>query len=60
MKQKDKKPDEKEPIYVLVQRINTISSRMKRMLKFPTRSWKRNIYTSFFVEAFMDEQEHHS
>lgn len=55
---KEKSPDEKEPIYALVQRLNTISSRMNRLLKFPTKNWKRNIYTSRFVEMYMDEKPH--
>ena len=58
-KKKDKKPDEKEPIYALVQRLNTTSSRMKKMLKFPTANWKSNIYTSRFVEMYMLEKPHH-
>lgn len=57
-KKKDKKPEEKEPIYALVQRLNTISSRMKRMLTFPTRNWKPNVYTSRFVQTYMTDKSH--
>jgi hypothetical protein len=57
-KKKEKKPDEKDPLYILVHRINTISARMKRMLVFPTTNWKRNIYTSRFVEQYMNEKPH--
>lgn len=57
-KKKEKKPEEKEPIYVLVNRLHTISRRMKRMLTFPTTNWKRNIYTSRFVEQYMDSKPH--
>jgi len=58
-KKKEKKPDEKDPLYVLVNRLDTISARMKRMLQFPTSNWKRNIYTSRFVEQYMDEKKAH-
>lgn len=57
-KKKDRKPEEKEPIYALVQRLNTISSRMKRMLTFPTRNWKPNVYTSRFVQTYMTDKSH--
>lgn len=55
-KKKKKKPDEKEPLYVLVTRLNTISARMKRMLVFPVSNWKKNIYTSRFSEQYMKRQ----
>ena len=55
---KDKTPEEKEPIYALVQRMNTISSRMKKMLNFPTTNWKRNIYTSRFDNEYMTLKPH--
>jgi hypothetical protein len=58
-KKKDPKPDEREPLYVLVSRINTVSSRMKRMLVLPTYNWKKNIYTSRFSLAYMDEKQGH-
>lgn len=58
-KKKDKKkPEEREPIYPLVQRLNTVSARMKKMLSFPTSNWKRNIYTSRFVTQYMLEKPH--
>ena len=49
---------ERNPLYPVVQRLHTISARMKRMLVFPTTNWKRNIYTSRFVEMYMDEKPH--
>jgi len=57
-KKREKNPEEKDPLYALVQRLDTISARMKRMLEFPTTHWKRNIYTSRFVEQYMDEKPH--
>ncbi len=55
---KGKNPEEEDPIYALAQRLDTISARMKRMLEFPTSNWKRNIYTSRFVELYMDKKPH--
>jgi len=57
-KKREKSPEEKDPLYPLVRRLDTISARMKRMLEFPTTNWKRNIYTSRFVEQYMDEESH--
>jgi len=57
-KKKEKNPEEKDPLYALVRRLDTISARMERMLIFPTTNWKRNIYTSRFVEQYMDEKSH--
>jgi hypothetical protein len=57
-KKPKKKPEEKEPIYALVQRLNTVSARMKKMLVFPTRNWKTNIYTSRFVSMYMITESH--
>lgn len=57
-KKKEQDPEKKDPLYALVHRLNTISARMKRMLVFPTTNWKRNIYTSRFVEMYMDEKPH--
>ncbi len=51
------KEKEKDPLYALVQRLDTISARMKRMLEFPTTNWKRNIYTSRFVEQYMVDKK---
>jgi len=58
-KKKEEKPDEKDPLYVLVNRLNTISARMKKMLVFPTTNWKPNIYTSRFVEMYVKETKKH-
>ncbi|CAE6781648.1 MAG: AHH domain-containing protein [Nitrospira sp.] len=57
-KKQDKTPAEREPLYVLVSRLNTISSRMSRMLRVPTTNWKRNIYTSRFAFAYIQEKPH--
>lgn len=57
-KKEKKKPEEREPIYALVQRLNTVSARMKKMLSFPTTNWKSNIYTSRFVAMYMLEKPH--
>ncbi len=57
-KKENKPPEEKEPIYSLVHRLNTVSSRMKKMLVFPTSNWKINIYTSRFVTLYMAEKPH--
>jgi len=57
-KENEDSPEKKPPLYVLVRRLDTISARMKRMLKTPTTNWKRNIYTSRFVEQYMDEKPH--
>lgn len=50
--------ERRNPLYPIVHRLHTISARMKRMLVFPTTNWKRNIYTSRFVEMYMDEKPH--
>jgi len=57
-KKKEKSPEEKDPLYVLVHRLDEISARMKRMLCFPTSNWKSNIYTSSFVKEFMKKEQH--
>lgn len=59
-KKESKSPEEKEPIYSIVQRLDTISARMKKMLVFPTTNWKKNIYTSGFVLDFISEESHKS
>ncbi len=55
---KEKPPEETEPLFVIVNRLNTISRRMNRMLNFPTINWKKNIFTSRFVKMYMIEEEH--
>lgn len=56
--QKNKGGDSPTQMFQIVGRLNTISARMKRMLVFPTSGWKENVYTSRFVQAYMDEREH--
>jgi hypothetical protein len=54
-KNKDLPPDQRTPLYVLVTRLNTISKRMERMLKFPVEdNWKKNVYTSRFALQYMN------
>lgn len=55
-----KKKNEETPtqMFQIVGRLNTISERMKRMLMFPTWCWKKNIYTSRFVQDYMREKDH--
>ena len=55
-KKRSKNPDEKSPLYVLVNRLHTVSARMKKMLVFPTANWKKNIWTSAFSLAYMNEK----
>lgn len=55
---KDKSPEEKSPLRMIVGRLNTISGRMRKMLVAPTRNWKRNIYTSQRSLTYMNEQPH--
>lgn len=57
-KKKKPNPEERNPLYVLVSRLNTISARMKRMLILPTQNWKKNIYTSGFSLKYMEEKPH--
>ncbi len=52
-KKKDPEPGERNPLYVLVSRLNTVSARMRRMLIFPTSNWKKNIFTSRFSLRYM-------
>ena len=54
-KDKDKKPEERSPLYVLVARLNTVSSRMRRMLVAPSTNWKKNIWTSAFSSSYMSD-----
>lgn len=55
-----KKKDNTTPtqMFEIVGRLNTVSARMKRMLTFPTTNWKSNVYTSRFVEKYMQEVDH--
>lgn len=58
-KKKDKNPDEREPLYVLVSRLNTVSGRMRSMLVAPSRNWKKNVWTSRFSLDYMTEKKKH-
>lgn len=59
-KKNEKKASERSPMYVLVSRLNTISGRMKRMLKTPTMNWRKNVYTSRFSKDYIDKKPHRS
>ena len=52
-KKEDAKPDERSPLYPLVGRLNTVSSRMRRMLVAPSSAWKKNVWTSRFSLLYM-------
>jgi len=58
-KDKSKKPEERTPLYVLVSRLNTVSSRMRSMLVAPSTKWRRNIWTSRFSLLYMNEKAKH-
>jgi len=57
-KKEDDDPEKRPPLYVLVNRLHTLSGRMRSMLVFPTRKWKRNIYTSTFSALYIKEMPH--
>jgi hypothetical protein len=57
-KKKDESPESRTPLYVIVNRLHTISGRMRRMLVFPTSGWKSNIFTSAFSKAYISERPH--
>ena len=56
-KSKEDKPEDRN-LYALVNRLNTVSARMNRMLVFPTYNWKKNIFTSRFSSQYMAEKPH--
>jgi hypothetical protein len=55
-KRKDKKPEESSPLYVLVARLDTVSSRMRRMLVAPSTNWKKNVWTSSLSLSYMSDK----
>jgi len=54
-KKKDRPPEERAPLYVLVARMDTVSSRMRRMLVAPSTNWKKNIWTSSHSQGYMSD-----
>lgn len=50
-----KKEDNPEDhnLYALVNRLHTVSGRMRKMLVMPARNWKKNVFTSRFSSAYM-------
>jgi hypothetical protein len=55
-KRKKRKPEESSPLYVLVARLNTISSRMRRMLVAPSTNWRKNVWTSTHSQNYMSDK----
>ena len=53
-KKKEEKPEEMQ-LFALVNRLNSISRRYKKMLEIPGKNWKSNIYTSRFSKQYIDE-----
>lgn len=45
-KKGERDPQKDPPLYEIVARLNTVSARMNRMLVYPSKNWKNNIYTS--------------
>ena len=58
-KKKDPSPENREPLYVLVNRLHTISARMRKMLVFPTNNWRANVWTSEFSSEYMSQLKKH-
>jgi hypothetical protein len=56
-KKKEENPEDRN-LYALVNRLHTVSGRMRRMLVLPTTNWKANIFTSRFSSAFMKARPH--
>jgi len=54
-KSKPKKPEERQ-LFMLVNRLNTISRRLRIRVENPGRNWKVNIYTSRFSEQYIKEK----
>lgn len=54
--QKKKSKEEPPQMFQIVGRLNSVSSRMRRMLVFPTSNWHQNVYTSRFAEQYMTEK----
>ena len=57
-KKQEDDPEKRSPLYVLVNRLHTISGRMRSMLVFPTTNWKINIWTSEFSLLYMQQRPH--
>jgi A nuclease family of the HNH/ENDO VII superfamily with conserved AHH len=58
-KKQDDDPKKRPPLYVLVSRLNTVSGRMRAMLRAPTTNWKKNVYTSTFSLSYMTKKSVH-
>ena len=58
-KKQDDDPTKRSPLYVLVNRLHTVSGRMRKMLVFPTKHWKSNIFTSSLALSYIQNRPHH-
>jgi len=49
------KPDDpgQQQLFMLVNRLNTVSGRMKRMLENPGKTGNKNVYTSRFSQEYI-------
>lgn len=54
-KEDENDPEKRKPLYILVNRLNTVSARMRKMLVFPTSNWKKNIWTSRFSLQYINK-----
>ncbi len=52
---KPEKPEDQQ-LFMLVNRLNTVSRRMKTMLKNPGKNWKKNVFTSRFSEKYIEKE----
>jgi hypothetical protein len=50
--------DEEKNLYELVNRLHSLSGKMRKLLVFPTQGWKSNIFTSRFSEMYISEASH--
>jgi hypothetical protein len=54
-KDRPKNPKDQQ-LLMLVNRLNTISRRMKKMLEHPGPNWKKNVWTSQFSSRYIEEE----
>ncbi len=52
---KPNKPEEQQ-LFMLVNRLNTVSRRMKTLLQNPGKNWKKNVFTSRFSEKYIEDE----
>jgi hypothetical protein len=51
---RERNPEEDNPLYSLVARLHTVSSRMRSLLTGSPKDWKRNVWTSRFALELMN------